>query len=219
MEHAGSALYEEFAQVYERESQSKAIYVKYERPVIRELAGDVREKRVLDLGCGPGSHEDWLLRHDAQIVAIDSSAAMIERVRARFPQVEAHCADFAAGLPFLAAQSIDLVMSSLALHYVEDWRPLLRDLHRVLRPGGRIALSTHHPANEAILALTGGNYFQTVRVTDRFPFGGREYEVTYFHRPLEALLAPFIYAGFRLTALREPPFQGQRQFLFLGADR
>jgi 2-polyprenyl-3-methyl-5-hydroxy-6-metoxy-1,4-benzoquinol methylase len=51
----------------------------YERPAIRALVPDLRDKRVLDAGCGPGTNIDWLLEQGtAQVTGVDASPRMIE---------------------------------------------------------------------------------------------------------------------------------------------
>lgn len=209
---AGAAEYAEHARTGE-------IYVQYERPAIRALAGDVRGRRVLDIGCGPGDHIEWLLNQGASRVAgVDGSPEMIEICRRRFPSIEIRRVDLAETLSFAVDHAFDLVMSSLAIHYVQDWSVLLTEAHRVLRPSGRMVISTHHPFSPAILHLIT-DYYETVLVSDRFQIGSRLMDVQYYHRPLAAVLMPFREAGFRITQLSEPPYRGNPTFLFIEAQR
>jgi SAM-dependent methyltransferase len=56
-----------------------------------------------------------------------------------------HAADLQRPLDMVAYASIDLVVASLVLHYLRDWRPLLAELHRCLAPRGALVFSVHHP--------------------------------------------------------------------------
>ena len=209
---AGAAEYAEHARTDE-------IYLQYERPTIRALAGDVRGLSVLDVGCGPGDHIEWLLDQGAsRVVGIDGSSEMVEICHRRFPSIECRRVDLCEKLAFAADRSFNLVMSSLAIHYIRDWSILLTETYRVLGPGGRIVLSTHHPFSPLVMQLVT-NYFETVLVSDRFQIGSRLMDVRYYHRPLAAVLTPFSEAGFRIARLSEPPYRGNPTFLFIEAQR
>ena len=109
----------------------------------------VSPRRVLDAGSGTGFASARLAARfrQARIFALDVSEAMLRLGRRRAPRwFSRHrfvCADLHR-LP-LADASIDLVASNLALPYCESPVAALRELHRVLRPGGLLAFSTFGP--------------------------------------------------------------------------
>lgn len=115
--------------------------------VVLELLPE-RVERVLDLGCGDGRLLALVLeaRRAAGGVAVDFSPPMLERARERFsdvPGVEVREHDLAEPLPDLG--SFDLVVSSLAIHHLEDARKreLYAEVFRLLRPGGRFSNLEH----------------------------------------------------------------------------
>lgn len=115
--------------------------------VVLELLPE-RVERVLDLGCGDGRLLALALeaRPAAGGVAVDFSPPMLERARERFsdvPGVEVREHDLAEPLPDLG--SFDLVVSSLAIHHLEDARKreLYAEVFRLLRPGGRFSNLEH----------------------------------------------------------------------------
>lgn len=115
--------------------------------VVLELLPE-RVERVLDLGCGDGRLLALVLeaRPAAGGVAVDFSPPMLERARERFsdvPEVEVREHDLAEPLPDLG--SFDLVVSSLAIHHLEDARKreLYAEVFRLLRPGGRFSNLEH----------------------------------------------------------------------------
>jgi ubiquinone/menaquinone biosynthesis C-methylase UbiE len=102
-------------------------------------------ERVLDVGAGTGLLSFPAAAAGARVIAIDRSEAMCERLRslasARGAEgIEVLCAD-AAALP-LADDSVDLALSNYCLHHLDDAakRTALRELARVLRPGGRLVI-------------------------------------------------------------------------------
>jgi len=197
-------LYDEpaLAQAYARVTAANVYNAEYERPAVRVLLGDVRGLDVLDAGAAAGEHSAWLLAHGARVVAIDASEAMVDLSRARLGDAATVlCADLARPLP-LARASVDAVLSSLTLHYLEDWIPTLREFARVLRPGGRLVLSTHHPA----LTDDPSADYHAVRLVEESWNGFSEVPVPmrFYHRPLERIVGDVLAAGFTLRALREP---------------
>lgn len=94
----------------------------------REFGG-----RLLDVGCGTGFIIDIADTIFEDIKGVDLTPAMLARVKPR-PHVQVFEGD-AAQLPFEPA-SFDVVSAYSFFHHLEDLRPVLADVHRVLRPGG-----------------------------------------------------------------------------------
>lgn len=176
----------------------------YERPAIISMLPDVAGKRVLDVGCGSGPLSAWLASQGAEVVGFDGSANMIRLAQAKgIERAAFHHADLARPLDFLPDCSFDVAVASLVMHYLRDWVEPLRELRRVLRPDGRLIISTHHPADDVGLSATG-NYFDTELLTDRWRFGDRKFEVRFWRRPLTDMFAAFEQAGFGVLAFGEP---------------
>jgi len=112
--------------------------------LIRPGAFDVRGcKRILDAGCGNGRYSRFLLRHadpDAAITGFDLSPRMLERARKRLrnDRVQHTTADLTR-LPFSDGQ-FDAIVCGWVLEHLPDPRPGLRELARVLQPGGKLLL-------------------------------------------------------------------------------
>jgi len=102
--------------------------------------GDLRGKRVLELGCGPGDYTIMLARRGAQVTALDIAPASLEITRKR---AQANRVGSAIQLAWMAAETLgfpdgvfDWVIGLGLLHHV-DPAALAPELRRVLRPGGR----------------------------------------------------------------------------------
>ena len=139
--------YDTMAAAYRTANDARGVTACYERPATIGLLGDVRGRRVLDAGCGPGTLSRWLAGQGAIVTAIDVSPEMVRIARDRLgDSARVIRADLARPLDFAASASTDLIVSSLALHYLENWDAPLAEFHRILTPGGAVVFSTHHPA-------------------------------------------------------------------------
>jgi SAM-dependent methyltransferase len=195
--------YDEFAQAYAEHAASSVYNVAYERPALQALLPEVRGKRVLDAACASGEHSAFLLEHGASVVAVDGSPRLVEITRNRFPNgaIETHVADLTRPLAFLGDESVDVVLSSLTLHYLERWDGVLGEFHRALRSGGLLLFSTHHPSVTAPLV---DDYFATQLIREQWTFAGVPADVAYYHRSLQAILDAVRDAGFSVDRVVEP---------------
>ena len=99
--------------------------------------------------------------------------------------------------------AFDLVVASLVLHYVCDWGKVLDKIPHVLKPDGRIVISTHHPAMDWQL-FSSEDYFSIKQVTETWEKGSGNFEVTFWRRPLSAMCADIAGAGLVIERLVEP---------------
>lgn len=196
--------YDRFADAYSAENESNLFNAYYERPAMLELAGDVSGRRILDAGCGSGPLSAALRGRGAVVTGVDASAAMVGLARRRLGEdTDLRVADLAAPLPFPDA-AFDDVVASLVLHYLQDWTDPLAELHRILKPGGRLLVSVNHPCAYAIV-YPEADYFAVTRYSEDYTFDGEVTWLTFWHRPLHAMTDAFAAAGFRIAAVSEPP--------------
>lgn len=120
-----------------------------------DYVGDVRGRRVLDLGCGSGHHAVLLALRGAEVYAIDVSDEWVrvtrERARCNGVAERVHAlvmSAYALGFP---PESFDVVCGAAILHHLEP-RALGPELRRVLRPGGH-AVFLENSANNPLLML------------------------------------------------------------------
>lgn len=114
------------------------------RTVLRLLDAQ-REEAILDIGCGNARDILPMLRAGARIVGIDLSEGMIQQARqelaaAGCPDVELEVGD-TIHLRF-QAHSFDKVLCSEVIEHIPEASTALREIHKVLKPGGRLILST-----------------------------------------------------------------------------
>jgi SAM-dependent methyltransferase len=180
------------------------------------LLGDVGRRRVLEVGSGAAQCARWLRGQGAQVVALDLSAAQLRESRridraaggTPVPVVQAH----AGRLP-LAAASVDLACSAYgALPFVADSAAVLREVARVLRPGGRWVFSVTHPLRWALPDDPGPEgLVVTTSYFDRTPYVeiDRDGSVAYaeHHRTLGDRVREIHAAGLELVDLVEPEWR------------
>jgi ubiquinone/menaquinone biosynthesis C-methylase UbiE len=108
------------------------------RFILRHM-GDIRGKLLLDLGCGAGENSVYFAKNGARCVASDYSPGMVEvalQLAERYGvQIEGHTAN-AMALDF-PDNTFDFVYASNLLHHIPNPLIALKEMHRVLKPGGK----------------------------------------------------------------------------------
>lgn len=147
---------------------------------VHGLAGGVLEwlaaqpgECILDLGCGDGKLTQRIAAAGADVQGVDASAEMAASARARGIAADVASAEF---LPY-ADKSFDAVFSNAALHWVRDQDAMMRQVHRVLRPGGRFVAEMGGYGNIAAIRVA------FIATLARHGFGDRENEVNYYPTP------------------------------------
>lgn len=124
---------------------------------------------------------------------------MVELSAQRVPIGDYRVHDLAHPLDWLPDGSVDLVLFALALEYIDDRVAALRELRRVLRPGGALVLSRQHPTGDWL--RHGGDYVEARVIEETWSRGWR---VRYSLAPLEQTCAELYDAGFLIERLVEP---------------
>ncbi|RFU85271.1 class I SAM-dependent methyltransferase [Streptomyces triticagri] len=175
---------------------------------------DLQDRRVLEIGAGAAQCSRWLAAQGARPVALDLShrqlqhALRIDDLLNRDHTVGLVQAD-AGGLPF-ADGSFDLACSAYgALPFVADAELVLREVRRVLRPGGRFVFSVSHPIRWAFPDEPGpeglsisASYFDRVPYVEQDEQGRAVY--VEHHRTIGDWVRDVVAGGFRLVDLVEP---------------
>jgi SAM-dependent methyltransferase len=193
------SLYDGYAETFAAEAAVSAYNAYYDRPTVLTLLGDVRNRRVLDAGCGPGLYLAELRDQGADVIGFDQSTDMVRLARRRLGAgVAVRRHDLDHPLHWLPDQSIDLALIALVIHYVQDRVAALRELHRVLRPSGALVVSTSHPTADWL--ADGGSYFDARYVQERWSCGLLH---RFWRQPLQDWCQEFTAAGFTINHLAE----------------
>jgi SAM-dependent methyltransferase len=209
----------------------------------RLLPASLVDRRVLDLGCGLGHFaREARARGARQVIGVDLSESMLQEARRRTN--DAGIVYVRESLEAFAAEpaSFDLVVSSLALHYIADYAGLVQRVATWLIPAGRFAFSVEHPiftAHGSSDWYRGADGVALHWPVDRYRDEGERRThwfvdgVVKYHRTVETYVNALLDAGLRLTRLEEPEADGavlaekpewvqerrRPPFLLLAADR
>lgn len=159
------------------------------RRIVRDALAAVPGERIADVGCGPGFYCAELAEDvgpEGSVAGVDESAAMLELARRRcagVPTIELRQGD-ATAVP-LADASADAAISVQVQEYVEDVGAALAELHRIVRPGGRVLV---FDIDWATYSVHSGQPELTARVL-------RAWDEHLVHRSLPRTLAPRLRAA------------------------
>lgn len=147
IQHHTKKMYDQYGHLYQKtrdEHHSSRAYNEFlEVPAMFKAVGNIKGKKLLDLGCGAGVHIQHYLKKGAKCWGRDISKTMLDLAKKRCPTV-----DFTLGsitqLPY-KDNSFDLVISSLCLDYVKDIDKAFKETQRVLKKGGLFYFSDESP--------------------------------------------------------------------------
>jgi ubiquinone/menaquinone biosynthesis C-methylase UbiE len=157
--------------------------------------GDVSGKRLLDLGCGAGENSVYFARKGARCTATDYSPRMLEKAlklaAANGVQIEGRTMN-AMEIEF-PTDTFDIVYAANVLHHVPDPLTTLREIHRVLKPGGKLCFwdpLRHNPVINVYRRIA-----TEVRTRDEMPL---DIDITNF---VKSLFRESVYDVFWLATL------------------
>ncbi|WP_046173537.1 class I SAM-dependent methyltransferase [Domibacillus indicus] len=186
-----------------------------EQPAIKSVLPPLHGKTVLDVGCGMGQFAAYCVENGAaSVLGIDISEKMIEQAQRSNPHpgITYRCVpieDFES-----PGQSFDLIVSSLAIHYVEDYPALVGKVSGLLRGGGEFIFSTEHPVATARQKMNNwvrdeeGNRLHWA--LDNYQEEGMREQHWYidgvikYHRTLSTLVNTLITGGLAIEKMVEP---------------
>lgn len=187
----------------------------FEIPALLSLLPDMRGKKVLDLGCGFGDHCKLFVEMGAEkVVGLDISQKMIEvaKIENSSPKI-----DYVI-LPMEdvndIGQTFDLVVSSLALHYVEDFETLIKDSYNLLEEGGSFVFSQEHPLASShstgqrwTIDKEGKKVYANISnygIEGERTVGWFVEDVKKYHRTFSTILNTLTEVGFKIEKIVEP---------------
>jgi ubiquinone/menaquinone biosynthesis C-methylase UbiE len=122
--------------------------VAVEQPVVWSLLATSAAGVALDAACGTGRHARRLAALGHHVIGVDATPEMLERARGAVPEALLLRGELSR-LP-LRSDSVDLAVCALALDHAPALLDPVRELGRVVRPGGRVVISDIHPVQSAL---------------------------------------------------------------------
>ncbi len=198
----------------------------FNNPAFFAFMGDLSGKTVLDAGCGEGYNTRLFARSGAWMMGVDISTRMIELARQEEQReplgIRYEVASF-SDLGIFNDASFDVVVSSMALMDGPDFEGAVKEIFRVLRPGGELMFSIIHPCfmtegygwipdgHGNDVKITVSDYFARQSWVEHWRFSQaptpenvEPFAVPRFPRTLSDYLNALIEAGFVLKRIEEP---------------
>lgn len=197
-----------------------------EKPTMLGLLPDLQGKRLLDLGCGAGEHLALYLQAGAKFVmGIDLSQAMLQQAQKNLAQFAPHFELQHLSmneLHQLKTQPFEVITSSFAFHYIEDFAQLVNHIYQLLAHNGTLIFSQEHPITTAHLQGQRWqknqqkqqiayrlNHYRTEGLRQRNWF---QQSFTTYHRTFASIINTLINAGFVIEQVAEPMLADQPQW-------
>ncbi len=181
---------------------------------------NLKGKKPLDLGCGPGIHAKTYVKRGAHVTGIDLSPEMV-RLAQQYC-LEAHFEQGNIERLRFKKNSFDVVTCSLALDHLKDLKPAIKGIKRVLKPKGLLVFSLSHPFLYVFQDwnVDGGkitrSYFDTTKFY--FTMANNPQQIPEYPRTLDAYMQPFLDVGFELVHFVENRPQEQWKQHYNGFD-
>ena len=205
--------FHEYSKLREREVNANNLF---ELPTLYALLPDLDRKRILDLGCGTGERcIDYLKRGAVSVTGIDISEKMLAVAKSE---------NNAPSITYLKMPmedigglegEFDVAISSLALHYVEDFSGVVKNVHRLLRGGGVFIFSQEHPLSTCYSG-TGDRWTRDedgkkiyANIADYCVEGRKESTwfvegIQRYHRMFSAIVNTLADHGLKIVKMEEP---------------
>jgi 2-polyprenyl-3-methyl-5-hydroxy-6-metoxy-1,4-benzoquinol methylase len=183
-----------------------------EQPALRALLSNLDGKIIMDIGCGFGDFCRYAATQGAsKIKGIDPSEKMLEEAKKYTTEknIQYECAP----IEFYTTgeNEFDVIVSSLAFHYVKDFPAIINKIYSWLKPGGVLVFSVEHPictANPNVRSGTDdeGTFHPIYNYRDEKQFKQKWFvdNVIKYHRTLATYLNTLIENGLQVTKVVEP---------------
>lgn len=203
-----------FMKYSEMERSKKGLQGAGEWTELQKLLPDFKDKKVLDLGCGYGWHCKYAADQGASsVLGTDISHKMLETAKRKNSddRITYQCSAM-EDLEF-PAETFDIVISSLAFHYVKEYEQLMKRIVMWLKQGGELVFSVEHPVFTSY--GTQDWYYNADGNILHFPVDNYYYEgernavflgekVTKYHRTMTTYINSLLENGFMLEHFVEP---------------
>ena len=196
MDREVKKVYDKLAKRYHEISAYHFFNAYLEVPATLSLIKNIKNKKILDLGCGTGRHTRILKRGGAKVWGIDISPKMIEIAKSEIKGV-----DFKVGsvykLPY-KSNHFDIVIAGLVIHYFKNLDKAFKEIHRVLKNNGIFIFSTDNPV--FVITRRMKNKPRTYRIFENYFKEGKIYSwwptfrvrMPNYHRTFQTLIRTII---------------------------
>lgn len=167
-------------------------------PETLKILGDIKGKRILDLGCGEGGYSRLFANKGAIVIGVDYCENLINEAlkQNQASEIEYYVRD-ACFLEGIEDEKFDFVVSAMCLMAVENLEAAIKEAYRVLKPGGEFLISILHPCFGLKDYFNEGPYQEMLSEHLGKP-------ITFWHKTLSNTINCMLNVGFNLRLLYEP---------------
>lgn len=201
-----------YSKIRENENNANNLF---EKPALFSLLPDLKNKTVLDLGCGYGENcVSFVEKGAKRVVGIDISKKMLAVAKEKNSRRSITYMNMPMENIGELNDRFDIVVSSLAFHYVEDFTALIKNIHGLLNENGVLVFSQEHPL---VTCFSSGNRWTKnedgeklfANIANYSVDGEREStwfveNVKKFHRTFSTIINTLVVSGFMVKELIEP---------------
>lgn len=204
-----------FFQKYAEMSRSKyGLKGAGEWSAFQKILPNFQSKKVLDLGCGYGWHCKYAVEQGADhVLGIDLSYKMLETAKQKNSASNITYRHAAIEDLNFSPETFDIILSSLAFHYIKDFETIIQNISNWLKQGGEFVFSVEHPVFTAY--GTQDWYYDNNGNILHFPVDNYYYEgqreaiflgenIIKYHRTLTTYLNTLLQMNFELQHIIEP---------------
>ena len=198
--------------IREREGNANVLF---EIPALFSMMPNLEGKSVLDLGCGFGEHcKEFVARGAKRVVGIDISTKMLEVAKKENSDPKIEYINMPMEEIAQLDENFDVVVSSLAFHYVEDFVGVLQNIHHLLCENGILLFSQEHPL---VTAHSSGARWTKNEEGEKLYLNLSNYgiegerssswfvdDVKIYHRTFSTIANNLIEVGFSIEQMIEP---------------
>lgn len=180
---------------------------------LEKMLPDFKSKKVLDLGCGFGWHCQYAIEHGAEsVIGVDISENMLSVARQKTSEKIQYICEAIENVKF-EQNSFDVVISSLAFHYLESFEDIAKKISNWLITGGKFVFLVEHPiftsyGTQDWYRDSQGNKLHFP--VDKYFYEGKRdanflgESVQKYHKTLTTYINTLLKSGFEITGVVEP---------------
>ncbi len=170
-----------------------------EMPTTLKLLGNIKGKKILDLGCGTGIYAKILYRKGAIVQGVDISEKEIEIAIKENPKIEFKLGN-SEKLPY-SNREFDIVLAALVLEHLKNWSKTLKEVRRVLKKNGLFIFSMGNPVVNCIKQKGKSlkiikNYFEDY---NRSSDWGNNVCIKWYSKTYRQIIGLLVRAGFEIV--------------------
>lgn len=184
--------YNLWAKEYDQETN---IIIFLEEKNIKDFMPSVKEKEVLDFGCGTGRHAIILSKKGAKVTAIDISSEMIKEAKKKTKKLQINFINIDL-LKYSSVKKFDLIISTLVLDHIQKLKKAISVISKVSKIGTEVLISNIHPESERMRK----NVNLKTKKAQGYLIDG--FKTDQFYHSLEEYVELFLKEGFILKKIR-----------------